>query len=88
MDAEGRELEELPRWMVENLGEELYPGDEENGSNNGVESGREEVDYSRTRCIEWEAKEVVDLVLNNHDQIRGGYFVFKHTNISNAFNVF
>ena len=62
-----RELEELVRLMGENIGEELYLGDEEDGRNNRAESSEEEVDYYRTQYIEWEAKEMVDFVSNDND---------------------
>ena len=87
--AERKELEELAVLMAEIFGEELYQGDEESTSNNGVEND-EEVDYCRTRYIEWEANEVIDLVSNDDDSgyIWVFFFLFKQTKTFNVFNVF
>ena len=45
------------------------------------EGSEEEIDYYRTRYIEWEAKEVVDLVSRGDDsgQFDGFLFCFEQT---------
>ena len=63
-----KRLEELVEKIAEEIGEVLYPGDRNSGNDCEKEEGNEQkVDYYRTHYIEWEAKEVNDLVSSDND---------------------
>ena len=66
MGEKAQRLEELARAMIEEIREELYPNDRENVINSdGLNGGEEKIYYSRTRYINCEAKDVIDLVLSD-----------------------
>ena len=59
-------LEKFTGTKTKEIGEELYPADRKSVFNNDRLGGsKEEIDYYRTHYMDWETKEMIDLVLNN-----------------------